>query len=93
MAAFSGDWELVPEESQDLESRMREGMSGGMAGGMRPGGGGRRGGAAGGARGGAGGMRGQRMDPEEMARAREQMRMMATPARQIAPVRPTATVM
>jgi hypothetical protein len=84
MAAYSGDWELVPDESQSLEERMREGMSGGMPrGGMRPSGGGRRGGAGGGARDGAGGMGGQRMDPEEMQRMREQMWSLAAPAREL----------
>ena len=86
MASYSGDWILVPEESDNLNEVMRRstregGDLGGMAGG-RPGGGGRRpggGGMPGGGsgRGGRGGMAGGDMDPEEMRLAMEAIQDMA----------------
>ncbi len=91
MAAYSGDWVLLPSESEDLNGKMRDSMrgsagasgggrmtggrSGGGGGGMT-GGGGMRGGRPGGSRG--GGMAGGDMDPEEMRRSMEAIRNMAS---------------
>jgi hypothetical protein len=94
MAAFSGDWVLVPSESEDLNGKMRDSMrdptgragGGGMTGG-RPGGGGMtgdggmRGGMSGGGR--RGGMPGSGMDPEEMRRSMEAIRGMARAPREV----------
>ena len=74
MAAYSGDWVLVPEESEDLNRKVFNSIEdavSGRGGGGRPGGGGgsgRRGGMDDG-----GGMRGG-MDPEEMRRSMEVIR-------------------
>jgi len=71
IAAYSGDWVLVPEESEDLNRKVFNSIEdavSGRGGGGRPGGGG-----GSGRRGGTddrGGMRGG-MDPEEMRRSME----------------------
>jgi hypothetical protein len=86
MAAYSGDWVLVPSESVDLNTKMTDSMrgpaggpgGGGMAGGRGGGGGG--GGGRGGASGGGsmrGGMPGSGMDPEEMRQSMEVIRGLA----------------
>ena len=89
MAAYSGDWILDPELSEDLDGKMRESMrvfgepgAGGMTGGRS--GGGRGGMTGGGGRGGMrpggglrGGMPGEGMDREEMRRSMEAIRGLA----------------
>ncbi len=83
MAAYSGDWALVPSESEDLNTKMRDSMrgsaggaAGGRSGGRSGGGGGRSGGGV--MRGGGrGGMTGGGMDPEEMRRSMEAIRGLA----------------
>jgi hypothetical protein len=86
MAAYSGDWVLVPSESEDLNGKLRDSMretASGMPGG-RGGGGGMSGGRPGGGGGGMppgggtrGGMPGGGRDPEEMRQAVEVIRGMA----------------
>jgi hypothetical protein len=90
MAAFSGEWVLVLDESEDLNEKMRGAMrdpsagmpGGGMTGGRtgRGGMGGGRPGGMGGGRGG-GGMRGggggMTMDPEEMRAAMDALRQIS----------------
>lgn len=85
MAAYSGDWTIVPEESEDLNRKMFnsiEDAASGRGGGGRPGGGGGMSGGGrrgGGGMAGGGGMRGgsRTMDPEEMRRSMEVIRGIA----------------
>jgi hypothetical protein len=87
MSSYSGTWELVPDQSESYREKMEEATDArgrGMPGGMRGGGGGgvgRRGMPGGGMRGGMPG--GGMMDPEEMGRAMEEIRRIATTPRSI----------
>ncbi len=95
MAAYSGIWTLVPEESEDLNRKLFNSVEDAAAG--RGGGGtsGRRGGMSGGMAGG-GGRRGGggQMDPEEMRRSMEVIRRMAeVPRRLILDLEPEAVTL
>jgi hypothetical protein len=87
MAAYSGEWILVPTASDNLNAKVRDAMrgpgAGGGAMGGRPGGGGAGlpgEGGLGGRRGGSGmggGMSGNGVDPEQMRQSMDAMRRMA----------------